>query len=70
MLAEGSDLNPCFGLSCDDTLVLPANRDQGFHWWRGTALSHSSSAKRGTRKGMKNSDLPHSTKPLKHQDAT
>lgn len=29
------------------TLVLAADRDQRFHWWRGTALSHSSPAKRG-----------------------
>lgn len=42
----------------DVTLVLATDGDQGFHWRRGTALSHSSSVKRGTRRSQ--SELPHS----------
>lgn len=34
----------------DVTLVLATDGDQVFHWWRGTALSHSSPVNRGTRK--------------------
>lgn len=63
MLVEGSELV----FHRDVTLVLAADRDQRFHWRRGTALSHSSSAKRGTRERMRKSELPHSTKHFKRK---
>lgn len=62
--AQGSELNWCQVFFHNAvTLVLATDRDQVFHWWRGTTLRHSPPVNRRTRKN--HNQLPHSCQETK-----